>query len=155
VAQLKASNPDLLINVLSYGYAPLWQAMQTAGWSPNILSHPSAWYDGFTGMGSLVNKAVSFYNACADSPSQTWPADVAAQVRLGDANPQSTLRVYAQATERADGAAAERSASVVGQTGPVGATGVVVSGASITSPPGTGESGPVRLSTRVHPGLRA
>jgi ABC-type branched-subunit amino acid transport system substrate-binding protein len=77
VAQLKASNPDVLINVLSYGYAPLWQAMQTAGWSPNILSHPSAWYDGFNGMGSLVNKAVSFYNACADSPSQTWPPDVA------------------------------------------------------------------------------
>jgi ABC-type branched-subunit amino acid transport system substrate-binding protein len=77
VAQLKGSNPDLLINLLSYGYAPLWQAIQTAGWSPNIMSTAGAWYDGFTGMGPLANKAVSFYNACADSASQTWPPDVA------------------------------------------------------------------------------
>jgi integrase len=31
-----------------------------------------------------------------------------AQVRLGHANPQTTLKIYAQATERADRAAAEK-----------------------------------------------
>jgi ABC-type branched-subunit amino acid transport system substrate-binding protein len=78
IAQLKASNPDVLINLASYGFAPIWQAMQVAQWSPVILSTPGAWYDGFNGMGPLVNKAVSFYQACADSVSQTWPPDVAA-----------------------------------------------------------------------------
>ena len=77
IAQLKGSNPDVLINQVGYGYAPIWQAMQIAQWSPNILSTAGAWYDGFTGMGPLVNKAVAYYNACADSASQTWPADVA------------------------------------------------------------------------------
>src|SRR5579859_5122880 len=77
IAQLKASNPDVLINLASYGFAPIWQAMQVAQWSPVILSTAGAWYDGFTGMGPLVNKAVSFYQACADSASQTWPPDVA------------------------------------------------------------------------------
>ena len=77
IAQLKGSNPDVLINLTSYAYAPIWQAMQVAQWSPVILSTAGAWYDSFNGMGSLVNKAVAFYNACADSASQTWPADVA------------------------------------------------------------------------------
>jgi ABC-type branched-subunit amino acid transport system substrate-binding protein len=77
IAQLKASNPDVFINQASYGFAPIWQAMQIAQWSPQILSTAGAWYDGFNGMGPLVNKAVSYYSACADSASQTWPPDVA------------------------------------------------------------------------------
>jgi ABC-type branched-subunit amino acid transport system substrate-binding protein len=78
VAQLQGANPDLLIVQVGYGYAPIWQAMQIAKFSPPILATAGAWYDGFSGMGSLVSKASAYYNDCADSAGQTWPADVAA-----------------------------------------------------------------------------
>jgi branched-chain amino acid transport system substrate-binding protein len=77
IAQLKASNPDLLIVLNGFGYGPIWSAMQAVGWSPEILASPGAWYDGFTAMAPLVSKAVSPFYGCADSPTQTWPAGVA------------------------------------------------------------------------------
>jgi branched-chain amino acid transport system substrate-binding protein len=77
IAQLQGTNPDLLIVQVGYGYAPIWQAMQIAKFSPQILATAGAWYDGFSGMGSLVSKASAYYNDCANSASQTWPPDVA------------------------------------------------------------------------------
>jgi ABC-type branched-subunit amino acid transport system substrate-binding protein len=76
IAQLKASNPDLLIVGNGYGYGPIWSAMRAVGWSPEIMASAGAWYDGFTAMGPLVSKAVAPFFNCADSPTQTWPADV-------------------------------------------------------------------------------
>jgi ABC-type branched-subunit amino acid transport system substrate-binding protein len=78
VAQLKGANPDLLIVYIGFGYGPLWSAIRAAGWSPPIMATAGAWYDGFNGMGPLATKAVASYYDCADSASQTWPADVAA-----------------------------------------------------------------------------
>jgi ABC-type branched-subunit amino acid transport system substrate-binding protein len=77
VAQLKAANPDLLVVYIGFGYGPLWSAMRAASWSPPLLAAAGAWYDGFNGMGPLATKAVASYYDCADSASQTWPADVA------------------------------------------------------------------------------
>jgi ABC-type branched-subunit amino acid transport system substrate-binding protein len=77
VAQLKSSNPDVVIVYISFGYGPLWSAMRAASWSPPILAAAGAWYDGFNGMGPLADKAVAPYYDCAESASQTWPSDVA------------------------------------------------------------------------------
>jgi branched-chain amino acid transport system substrate-binding protein len=76
VAQLKASNANLLIVTNGEGYGPIWQAMLAADWSPEILASPGAWYDGFTAMGSLVNKAVAYFYSCVSSPTQTWSAGI-------------------------------------------------------------------------------
>jgi ABC-type branched-subunit amino acid transport system substrate-binding protein len=75
VAQLKAANPDVLIVYIGFGYGPVWSAIRASGWSPQIIASAGAWYDGFTAMGPLAAKAVSPYNDCADSSSQTWPTD--------------------------------------------------------------------------------
>jgi len=42
----------------------VWQAIQSAGWNPKILTSAGAWYDGFTGMGPLANNAVAGYEDC-------------------------------------------------------------------------------------------
>jgi branched-chain amino acid transport system substrate-binding protein len=72
VTQLKAANPQLLLVYIGLGYGPLWQGMQTQGWSPNILSSAGAWYDGFSAMGPLVANATATYVDCAPSPSTTF-----------------------------------------------------------------------------------
>ncbi|HEY2563429.1 MAG TPA: hypothetical protein VGI44_06930, partial [Acidimicrobiales bacterium] len=57
---------------LGVGFGPVWQAMQSANWSPTILSSAGAWYDGFDAMGALAAKAYAPYVDCASSPSQTF-----------------------------------------------------------------------------------
>ncbi len=74
VTKLQAADPDLVIVYLGVGFGPVWQAMQAANWSPNILSSAGAWYDGFTAMGSLTPKAYAPYVDCAESPSQVFTA---------------------------------------------------------------------------------
>lgn len=78
VAQLKGSNPDLLVVYLGYGYGPLWSAIRAAGWSPPLLVAAGAWYDGFTAMGPLAQNAVAPYNDCASSVSETFAPDTQA-----------------------------------------------------------------------------
>ncbi|HWF23603.1 MAG TPA: ABC transporter substrate-binding protein [Acidimicrobiales bacterium] len=75
IAKAKAADPDLLVVYLGVGYGPVWQAMQSASWSPTILSSAGAWYDGFDAMGSLTAKAYAPYVDCADSPSQTFTTE--------------------------------------------------------------------------------
>src|SRR3954447_4561698 len=58
VAQLKDSNPDLLIVFAGFGYGPIWQGIQGANWSPKILTVASAFYDGFSAMGPLADNSV-------------------------------------------------------------------------------------------------
>jgi ABC-type branched-subunit amino acid transport system substrate-binding protein len=74
IAKAKAANPDLLVVYLGVGFGPVWQAMQSASWSPTIMSSAGAWYDGFDAMGSLVSKAYAPYVDCASSPTQTFTA---------------------------------------------------------------------------------
>jgi branched-chain amino acid transport system substrate-binding protein len=64
IAQLKAANPDLLMVSMGFGYGPVWQAMQSASFSPRILTSAGAFYDGFNGMGALANKGVVWYVDC-------------------------------------------------------------------------------------------
>lgn len=75
ITKAKAAHPDLLLVYLGVGFGPVWQAMQSANWSPTILSSAGAWYDGFDAMGSLTAKAYAPYVDCADSPSQTFTAE--------------------------------------------------------------------------------
>jgi ABC-type branched-subunit amino acid transport system substrate-binding protein len=74
ISKAKAANPDLLIVYLGVGFGPVWQAMQSANWSPTIMSSPGAWYDGFDAMGALVSKAYAPYVDCANTPTQTFTA---------------------------------------------------------------------------------
>jgi ABC-type branched-subunit amino acid transport system substrate-binding protein len=64
IAQVKAANPDLLIVNVGFGYGPIWQAIQSAGWSPKILTSAGAWYDGFSAMGALASTSVAPYTEC-------------------------------------------------------------------------------------------
>jgi branched-chain amino acid transport system substrate-binding protein len=75
ITKAKAANPDLLLVYLGVGFGPVWQAMQSASWSPTILSSAGAWYDGFDAMGSLTAKAYAPYVDCADTPTQTFTAE--------------------------------------------------------------------------------
>jgi ABC-type branched-subunit amino acid transport system substrate-binding protein len=72
ITKLKAARPDLVIVYLGVGFGPVWQAMQSANWSPAILSYSGAWYDGFTAMGDLASKAYTPFSACANSATQTF-----------------------------------------------------------------------------------
>jgi hypothetical protein len=42
----------------------VWQAIQSANWSPKILTTAGAFYDGYSGMGPLANNAVTGYYTC-------------------------------------------------------------------------------------------
>jgi ABC-type branched-subunit amino acid transport system substrate-binding protein len=65
IAQLKGANPDLLIVALGFGFGPVWQAMQAANFSPQIMTTgPGAFYDGYNAMGPLAAKAVVPYVDC-------------------------------------------------------------------------------------------
>lgn len=72
IAKLKGMNPDLLVVSVGVGYGPIWQAMQSASFSPDILANPGAWYNGFQSMGSLANNAYAFYYNCAPSVNTTF-----------------------------------------------------------------------------------
>jgi ABC-type branched-subunit amino acid transport system substrate-binding protein len=73
VAQLKDSQPDLLLMMLSFGYGPLWQAMQSANFSPKILASASIFYDGFSGMGPLANNTVVTTMHCVKPGHAAFP----------------------------------------------------------------------------------
>jgi len=75
VTTMKQADPQLTIIYIGIGFGPVWQAMQTQGWSPTILASAGAWYDGFTAMGSLVDNAYAPYVDCASSASQTFTAE--------------------------------------------------------------------------------
>lgn len=88
IAKLKAMNPDLLVVSVGVGYGPIWQAMQSANFSPNILANPGAWYNAFQSMGSLANNAYAFYYNCAPSVNTAF-------------TPQQTqlMQAYSDATQ--------------------------------------------------------
>ena len=72
IAKLKASNPDLLMVFTSYGFGPLWQAIQAAGWTPKILSG-SIFYDGFTAIGNLANTTNVLTFPCVQEGHAPFP----------------------------------------------------------------------------------
>src|SRR3954451_6897919 len=73
VAQLKDSNPDLLIVFAGFGYGPIWQGIQGAAWSPKILTVASAFYDGFSAMGPLADNAVVITTHCTTPGHPAFP----------------------------------------------------------------------------------
>jgi branched-chain amino acid transport system substrate-binding protein len=78
VAQLKGANPQALLVYLGFGYGPLWSAMRAASFTPQVIASAGAWYDGFSGMGSLANTAVAPYYDCAPASTTTFPASTTA-----------------------------------------------------------------------------
>jgi len=78
VAQLKSANPQALLVYLGFGYGPLWSAMRSASFAPQVIASAGAWYDGFSGMGSLATTAVAPYYDCAPSTTTTFPASTTA-----------------------------------------------------------------------------
>jgi ABC-type branched-subunit amino acid transport system substrate-binding protein len=76
IAQLKDSNPDLLFVNLGFGFGPVWQAIQSANWSPKILANAGAFYDGYSGMGPLANNAVAGYYNCVKANHSAYPPEL-------------------------------------------------------------------------------
>src|SRR5262249_49089830 len=65
--------PDLLVINVSYGLGPIWSGIQSAGWSPKILTSALVWYDSFTGMGPLANNSNTIYQNCAAEGHPPFP----------------------------------------------------------------------------------
>jgi ABC-type branched-subunit amino acid transport system substrate-binding protein len=72
ITKLKGAGVQLLVVTAGEGYGPIWQAVQSANWSPNILASAGAWYSGFDSMGALTAKASAYYYNCADTATQTF-----------------------------------------------------------------------------------
>jgi ABC-type branched-subunit amino acid transport system substrate-binding protein len=72
ITKLKGAGVQLLVVTAGEGYGPIWQAVQSANWSPTILAAAGAWYSGFDSMGSLTAKASAYYYNCADTATQTF-----------------------------------------------------------------------------------
>lgn len=76
IAELKASEPDLLYVGASFAYGPIWQAIQAANWSPRIYVGAGAWYDSFKAMGPLAENAVTAYSHCVAKNRAPLPSVV-------------------------------------------------------------------------------
>ena len=76
IAQLKATNADLIDINVGYGYGPIWAGMQSAGWSPRIMTSAGSWYDGFSSMGALATNAVAAYEDCVQPGHAPFPTEV-------------------------------------------------------------------------------
>jgi ABC-type branched-subunit amino acid transport system substrate-binding protein len=73
VAQLKDSNPDLLMLNVGFGYGPIWQGIQGANWNPKILAPAGIFYDGYSGMGPLANNTVVVTTHCTTPGHPPFP----------------------------------------------------------------------------------
>ena len=76
IAQLKGANADLLGIFVGYGYGPIWAGIQSAGWSPKIMTSAGSWYDGFSSMGNLASTAVAAYEDCVQPGHAPFPSQV-------------------------------------------------------------------------------
>ena len=85
VAQLRSANPQLLIAILGFAHGPLWSAMRSARFAPQLMVDPGAWYDGFSAMGPLAKGAVTPYLDCADSAAQMLPPATTALMTMYEA----------------------------------------------------------------------
>ncbi len=72
ITKLKGAGTQLLVVTAGEGYGPIWQAVQSANWSPTILASAGAWYSGFDSMGPLTAKANAYYYNCANTATQTF-----------------------------------------------------------------------------------
>jgi branched-chain amino acid transport system substrate-binding protein len=72
ITKLKGAGAQLLVVTAGEGYGPIWQAVQSANWSPTILASAGAWYSGFDSMGPLTAKASAYYYNCANTATQTF-----------------------------------------------------------------------------------
>jgi ABC-type branched-subunit amino acid transport system substrate-binding protein len=88
IASLKAANPDLVYIDTYEDQGSVWQTMQTQGLTTTpILTSAGSWYNGFSAMGPLADHAYAYYDNCATSVNETWPANV-----------QSLFAAYSAAT---------------------------------------------------------
>ena len=71
--QLRQSAPDVLVVAVSIGFGPIWQELQTIGWTPTIMTNENVFFDGYTAIGSLAPK---MYSTCATGIAEgvTLPA---------------------------------------------------------------------------------
>jgi ABC-type branched-subunit amino acid transport system substrate-binding protein len=74
IAQLKASNPDLVIVYVDTGFGPIWQAMLDDHWYPKIMTSSSTWYNGFSAMEGLAKNGVALYANCVPANNPSLPA---------------------------------------------------------------------------------
>jgi ABC-type branched-subunit amino acid transport system substrate-binding protein len=74
IAQLKASNPDLVLVFVNGTFGNVWQAMNQANWAPPVLGPSYIFYDGYSALGALKSKALVLSAACAPSATPVFPA---------------------------------------------------------------------------------
>jgi ABC-type branched-subunit amino acid transport system substrate-binding protein len=73
IAQLKDANADFVLMFVGFGYGPIWQAMQSASWSPKFMVSASAFYDGYSGMGPLADIGVTVTTHCSPPGHPPFP----------------------------------------------------------------------------------
>lgn len=76
--QLKASNPDVLLVMIGFGYGAVWQGLNSMGWHPNLMGDLAAFYFGIDAMGPVAKTAYSpaWWGDIPNKP--TLPANIKA-----------------------------------------------------------------------------
>lgn len=84
--ELKSANPQAVVVEINAGFGPVWEGFQSLGWSPTVVTGESAFFDGYTSLGtSLAPHA--FTTCIAGLPAgQTLPASLAADLKILNAH---------------------------------------------------------------------
>jgi hypothetical protein len=78
LSALKAAHTDLLLVVLAAGYGPGWDGLHSLNWTPRVLSAETAFYDGYSSLGSLASTALAVSSDCLNPGTKvaSLPADL-------------------------------------------------------------------------------
>jgi ABC-type branched-subunit amino acid transport system substrate-binding protein len=90
IAQLKAANPQMVLVFVNGTFGNVWQAMNQADWSPPVIGPSYIFYDGYSALGAMKDKALVLSAACAPTSTPVFPARTSA-----------LMSSYAAATEGA------------------------------------------------------
>lgn len=91
LSQLKAANPDLVLVALSQGFGPVWDALHSLDWSPQILATEDAFYDGYTSLGSLAPTALAVSSDCLSPGTQISSLPQSVQTLMKEYSPVETI----------------------------------------------------------------
>ena len=64
--------------VLAAGYGPVWNGLHSLNWAPKVMAGETAFYDGYSSLGSLAGSAMAVSSDCLDPGTQvsSLPAGV-------------------------------------------------------------------------------
>jgi branched-chain amino acid transport system substrate-binding protein len=79
IQELKSAGPDVVEVLISDGLGTVWNAMNTIGWTPKVVTTEGVYFDGYSALGAVGS---SVYNLCpaALDLNENPPANVASAV---------------------------------------------------------------------------